>query len=58
MAANPNPGDSEKLKSWVHAVQVLLLIAFVVAVYLLGMGMVHHRFFRGGRLDQFGHIRQ
>jgi hypothetical protein len=29
-----------------------------VAVYFIGLSMVHHRFFRGGRIDRFGHVRQ
>jgi hypothetical protein len=29
-----------------------------VAVYLLGLSMAHHRFFKGSRVDRFGHVRQ
>jgi hypothetical protein len=30
----------------------------VIALFLLGQSMVHHRFFRGGRMDRYGHLRQ
>jgi hypothetical protein len=43
---------------WFRVVQVLLIAAFVVGVFLLGLGMVHHRFFQGSRVDRFGHVRQ
>jgi hypothetical protein len=39
-------------------VQVLLLAIFVVAIYLLCLSMVHHRFFKGSRVDRFGHVTQ
>jgi hypothetical protein len=39
-------------------VQVLLIATFAVAVFLLGLSMVHHRFFQGSRVDQNGHVRQ
>ncbi|MGB7267071.1 MAG: hypothetical protein WBC92_16265 [Terracidiphilus sp.] len=51
-------GNEKQRSSWIRVGEVLLLIVFVVTVYFLGLGMVHHRFFRGGRLDQYGHIRQ
>lgn len=43
---------------WLRVAQFLLLISFVVTIYLLGLGMVHHRFFQGGHIDGFGHVRQ
>jgi hypothetical protein len=59
MTTNLNSTASEGQRSpWFRVVQVLLLAAFVVAVYLLGLSMVHHRFFKGSRVDQFGHVRQ
>jgi hypothetical protein len=36
--------------------QFLILVALAVAVYFLGLSMVHHRFFLGGHLDRHGHI--
>jgi hypothetical protein len=36
----------------------LFLVVLAVAVYLLGESMVQHRFFRGGRVDRYGHLRQ
>jgi len=36
----------------------LLLAALVIALFLLGQSMVQHRFFRGGRIDPYGHLRQ
>jgi hypothetical protein len=43
---------------WLQSVRFLLLAALVIALYLLGQSMVQHRFFRGGRIDRYGHIRQ
>jgi hypothetical protein len=34
--------------------QFVFLIALAVAVYLLGLSMIHHRFFRGGYINQYG----
>lgn len=52
----PAPENQKLL--WARAAKVVLFVAFVVAVYLIGLSMVHHRFFRGGRIDQYGHVRQ
>jgi hypothetical protein len=37
-------------------VQFVLLGALAVAVYFLGLGMVHSRLHQGGHLDRHGHI--
>jgi hypothetical protein len=34
------------------------LVALAVAVLLLAQSMVRHRFFQGGRIDRYGHIKQ
>jgi hypothetical protein len=38
-------------------VRLLLLVVAVVALFLLGQSMVHHRFFRGGWMNQNDTIR-
>ena len=53
----PTGYGREKLP-WFHIGQILFLIALVVGFYLLGQSMVHHRFFQGGRIDRYGHIKQ
>jgi len=59
MTTNLNTTAPERQKSpWARVVQVLLLATFVVAVILPGLGMVHHRFFQGSRVDRFSHVRQ
>jgi hypothetical protein len=59
MTTELNATASERQKPpWFRVVQVLLVATFVVAVYLLGLSMVHHRFFKGSRVDQYGHVRQ
>lgn len=59
MTTNLNATAPERqISLWIRIVQVVLLITFVVAVYLLGLSMVHHRFFQGSRVDRFGHVRQ
>jgi hypothetical protein len=45
-------------RPWLAIVKFLLLAAFIAAVYLLGVSMVHHRFFRGGRIDPRGVLTQ
>ena len=42
---------------WFEIGRVLFLIALAAALYLLGQGMVHHRFFRGGWVDRNGTLR-
>ena len=42
---------------WVGFVQFLLIAGLIVAFFLLGQSMVHHRFFRGGRIDRHGILR-
>lgn len=46
------------ISPWVRLAQFLLLATFVTVVYLLGLSMAHHRFFRGSRVDQYRHVRQ
>jgi hypothetical protein len=59
MATDLNTTASQGQKSpWFRVVQVLLVAILVLAVYLLGLSMVHHRFVQGSRLDQNGHVRQ
>ena len=38
--------------------QFLFLVGLAVAVFLLGLSMVHHRFVQGGRIDRYGHIKR
>ncbi len=59
MTTNLNIDAPDKREStWPRIAQLVLVITFVVAVYLLGLSMVHHRFFQGGRIDRYGHVRQ
>ena len=59
MATGLNSTAFERQRSpWARVVQVLLIATFAVAVFLLGLSMVHHRFFQGSRIDQNGHVRQ
>ena len=59
MTKESKPLASTAVKAlWLAIGKFLLLAAFVVAVYLLGASMVHHRFFRGGRIDQRGVLTQ
>jgi hypothetical protein len=45
-AARPSP--------WLGLVKFLLLAILIGMIFLLGQQMVHHRFFRGGWVDQRG----
>jgi hypothetical protein len=57
MTTNSNTETNEREKSpWFQVARFLLLVALVVFLYLLGMSMVHNRFFQGGHIDRHGHI--
>jgi len=59
MSTDRNTTDPERqISPLFRVVQALLLATFVVAVYLLCLSMVHHRFFKGSRIDRYGHVRQ
>jgi hypothetical protein len=50
-------GTKERLP-WLVIGKLLLLAAFIVALFLLGASMAHHRFFWGDRVDQRGVVTQ
>jgi hypothetical protein len=50
------PGREKSL--WFQVGHFLFLLALAVAVCLLAQSMVRHRFFQGGRIDRYGHIKQ
>ncbi len=59
MSGNWNDAASQGTRSpWFQIGRFLLLLASVVAILLLVQTMVHHRFFRGGSIDRYGHLRQ
>ena len=59
MSGNRNDAASQGTPSpWFQISRFLLLLASVVVIFLLVQTMVHHRFFRGGRIDRYGHLRQ
>lgn len=55
MAENPNSTDPEENgPPWRGITSFLLVAVLVILIYLLGQSMVHHRFFRGGWMNQSG----
>jgi hypothetical protein len=57
MAANLNTVPPAREKSTRFQIaQFLFLVALSVALYFLGLSMVHSRFHQGGHLDRHGHI--
>jgi hypothetical protein len=57
MTTNLNTASLERQKPfWFKVVQVLFLVALAVAVYMIGLSMVHNRFLQGGHMDRHGHI--
>jgi len=46
-----------EMSPWFKIAQFLLLVGLAVAVFLLAQSMVHHRFFRGGWVNQHGVLR-
>jgi hypothetical protein len=55
--SKPSADMGRKLP-WLPILKFLLLAAFIVAMFLLGQSMVQHRFFRGGRIDERGVLKQ
>jgi hypothetical protein len=55
MTKNANKEAPERQKSlWFRIGQFLFVVVLAVAFYLLGLSMVHHRFHRGGYINQHG----
>jgi hypothetical protein len=52
------PAPEREKSPWFQVGQFLFLLALAVAVFLLAQSMVRHRFFQGGRIDRYGHIKQ
>ena len=52
----PSPGSQKSTRFQIGL--FLFLVVLAVAVFLLGQSMVSHRFFRGGRVDRYGHVKQ
>ena len=51
-------GLGKEKSAWFQVGQFLFLLALAVAGFLLAQSMVRHRFFQGGRIDRYGHIKQ
>ncbi len=57
MTANSKTAPPARERStWFQIAQFLFLVVLAVALYFLGLSMVHSRFHRGGHLDWHGHI--
>jgi hypothetical protein len=55
MTTNSNtPIPSGRRSLWFRIGKFLFVVVLAVAVFLLGLSMVHHRFFRGGYINQHG----
>ncbi|MGD0519669.1 MAG: hypothetical protein ABSA48_00300 [Terracidiphilus sp.] len=52
------PSPESQNSPWFQIGLILFLVVLAVAVFLLGQSMVSHRFFRGGRIDRYGHMKQ
>lgn len=39
---------------WPAIIKAALIASLVALFFLLGMAMTHHRFFRGGHIDEHG----
>jgi hypothetical protein len=58
MTTNANKEAPERQNSlWFRIGEFLVVVVLGVAFYLLGLSMVHHRFFRGGYINQHGVLR-
>jgi len=58
MTSESSAADPQRVNPpWLIIAKFLLLAVFVILVFLLGVSMTHHRFFRGGRIDTHGVLR-
>lgn len=48
----------EQKSPWAGVIMPLFVVVFFLLVLLLGLSMVHHRFFRGQRVHQNGSLGQ
>ena len=55
--ANPSP-DPERESSLFQIVTIAFVALFFGAVLMLGISMVHHRFFQGQRVHRNGSVGQ
>ena len=55
--ANPSP-DPERETSLYQVVTIIFVALFFAVVLMLGISMVHHRFFQGQRLHRNGSVGQ
>ncbi len=55
--ANSSP-DPERETPLFQALKIGFIALFVVLLLLLGLSMVHHRFFQGGRVHHNGSVGQ
>lgn len=53
-----SPPDPERETPLLQAIKIGFIALFVVLVFLLGLSMVHHRFFRGERVHHNGSVGQ
>lgn len=42
------PGSARRNSRWLFIAKAVFVVVLVLLIYLLGLSMVHHRFFRGG----------
>jgi hypothetical protein len=47
-------GSVKDNSPWPTIIKAAFIASLVALFFLLGMAMAHHRFFRGGRIDQRG----
>lgn len=59
MTNQSQPPSPPEQKSPRYQIGLILFVAgLIIAFFLLGQSMVSHRYFRGGRIDRYGHVRQ
>jgi len=56
-SSNPSP-DPERETSIFQVVTIVFVALFFAVVLMLGISMVHHRFFQGQRLHRNGSVGQ
>ena len=56
--AHEHAKDRDKLRSpWPGLLKAAFIVTLLALFLMLGLSMVHHRFFRGGQIDTHGVLR-
>jgi len=56
ISESETPRPARQNSPWPFLVKAVFVIVLAVLIFILGLRMVHHRFFRGGWVNQHGRL--